>query len=319
MRGATPSMNGSIHRCSRASTTRREGAIIVVMPRLHEDDLIGHVITKGGWELLAFPAIAEEAASYDGRRRPMARGLSRVQPAMCFMPGRESRAADAAQGADGAGCVSGPISAGAMPARRRDGEGEMVSALCAGGVPRDFEARMISCDTADKASELSDYTVFTVWGVKDRHLWLLAVLRRRMEYYELKRVLKETVALHRADVVLIEDRASGTQLIQEFEVGESEGHQSLPTRRRQTDAPMGPSCDDGTGLRPSAEEAPWLDDYLRELTSFPNARHDDQVGFDHASHRLGRPTRLPGAGNHGLPRGRAGHVSVRDHPSTGSG
>jgi hypothetical protein len=25
------------------------------------------------------------------------------------------------------------------------------------------------------------------------------------------------------------------------------------------------------------KEAPWLDDYLRELTGFPNSRHDDQV------------------------------------------
>ena len=25
------------------------------------------------------------------------------------------------------------------------------------------------------------------------------------------------------------------------------------------------------------QEAPWLTDYIRELTSFPNAKHDDQV------------------------------------------
>ncbi len=61
-------------------------------------------------------------------------------------------------------------------------------------LPANFEARVISCDTANKASELSDYTVFTVWGVKDRQLWLLSVLRRRMDYYELKRVLKEEIA-----------------------------------------------------------------------------------------------------------------------------
>ena len=49
-------------------------------------------------------------------------------------------------------------------------------------LPKNFEARVISCDTANKASELSDYTVFTVWGVKEQHLWLLSVLRRRMNY-----------------------------------------------------------------------------------------------------------------------------------------
>jgi hypothetical protein len=31
-------------------------------------------------------------------------------------------------------------------------------------LPKNFTARVISCDTANKASELSDYTVFTVWA-----------------------------------------------------------------------------------------------------------------------------------------------------------
>jgi len=35
------------------------GAIVVVMQRLHEDDLAGHVMSQGGWEVLSFPAIAE--------------------------------------------------------------------------------------------------------------------------------------------------------------------------------------------------------------------------------------------------------------------
>jgi hypothetical protein len=31
------------------------------MQRLHEDDLVGHVLQQGDWQLLKFPAIAEEA------------------------------------------------------------------------------------------------------------------------------------------------------------------------------------------------------------------------------------------------------------------
>jgi hypothetical protein len=34
------------------------GTVIVVMQRLHQDDLTGHLIEKGGWELLVLPAIA---------------------------------------------------------------------------------------------------------------------------------------------------------------------------------------------------------------------------------------------------------------------
>jgi len=41
-------------------------------------------------------------------------------------------------------------------------------------------------------------------------------LRRRMEYPELKRAVRDQYALYRPGVVLIEDKASGTQLIQEL-------------------------------------------------------------------------------------------------------
>ncbi|MCJ2142107.1 hypothetical protein [Methylobacterium sp. E-066] len=35
------------------------GAIILVMQRLHVDDLIGHLLEQGGWTVLNLPAIAE--------------------------------------------------------------------------------------------------------------------------------------------------------------------------------------------------------------------------------------------------------------------
>jgi predicted phage terminase large subunit-like protein len=78
--------------------------------------------------------------------------------------------------------------------------------------------------------------------------------------------------------VLIEDKASGTQLIQELI---SEGMYTI-TRCEL------PVCDkimrlhgqtaafeNGTVLLP--KEAPWLADYVRELTTFPGNKHDDQV------------------------------------------
>jgi len=73
-----------------------------------------------------------------------------------------------------------------------------------------------SWDTANKASELSDFSVCTSWGIKGKDLYLLHVLRRRMEYPELKRAVREQCQAFAASVVLIEDKASGTQLIQEL-------------------------------------------------------------------------------------------------------
>ena len=82
--------------------------------------------------------------------------------------------------------------------------------------PEKFDRIVQSWDTANKASELSDFSVCTSWGIKGKNLYLLHVLRRRMEYPELKRAVREQCEAFEANVVLIEDKASGTQLIQEL-------------------------------------------------------------------------------------------------------
>jgi hypothetical protein len=38
---------------------KAKGAIIIIMQRLHEDDLAGHVLMQEAWDLVSFPAIAE--------------------------------------------------------------------------------------------------------------------------------------------------------------------------------------------------------------------------------------------------------------------
>ena len=38
---------------------KRHGAIVIIMQRLHEDDLVGHVLGQETWEVIRFPAIAE--------------------------------------------------------------------------------------------------------------------------------------------------------------------------------------------------------------------------------------------------------------------
>jgi hypothetical protein len=63
-------------------------------------------------------------------------------------------------------------------------------------LPERFDQIIQSWDTANKVSELSDYTVGSTWGVHNRHLYLLHVLRKRMEYPELKRAVLEQSRLH---------------------------------------------------------------------------------------------------------------------------
>jgi len=58
--------------------------------------------------------------------------------------------------------------------------------------------------------------VCTTGGVKDKELFLLAVFRQKLEYPALKCAVRGQQNRFKATVVLIEDKASGTQLIQEL-------------------------------------------------------------------------------------------------------
>jgi predicted phage terminase large subunit-like protein len=140
-----------------------------------------------------------------------------------------------------------------------------------------FERIVQICDTASKATELSDFSVCTSWGIHGKNLYLIDVLRRRMEYPELKRAVREQYERFRPNVVLIEDKASGTQLIQELI---AEGVHAVTRYQPQSDKVMRMHAQTAmieNGFVHLPEAAPWLAAYLHELTSFPNGRHDDQV------------------------------------------
>ena len=56
---------------------KRSGRIIIIMQRLHEDDLTGHVLGSGDWKVLRFPAIAEEDETHVIRSLGKARRVVR--------------------------------------------------------------------------------------------------------------------------------------------------------------------------------------------------------------------------------------------------
>ena len=77
--------------------------------------------------------------------------------------------------------------------------------------------------------------------------------------------------------MLIEDKASGTQLIQELI---PEGLHAVTRYQPQTDKVMRMHAQTAmieNGFVHLPDAAPWLAQYLHELTTFPNGKHDDQV------------------------------------------
>jgi predicted phage terminase large subunit-like protein len=143
--------------------------------------------------------------------------------------------------------------------------------------PAKFEMIFQSWDTANKPTELSDYSVCTTWGVKEKHVYLLHVFRDRLGYPALKRAVREQADAFSPQTILIEDKASGTQLIQEL-VGE--GMHAIKKYEPKMEKTMRMNSVTSTienGFAHLPDKAAWLGDYLHELTSFPKGKYDDQA------------------------------------------
>jgi predicted phage terminase large subunit-like protein len=148
-----------------------------------------------------------------------------------------------------------------------------------GDVPERFSCVLQSWDTANKSGELNDFSVCTTWGATSDRYYLLAVCRRRLDYPELKRAVHEQARQHHADIVLIEDKASGTELIQDLEIEGLYGvkpYDPLPGNDKILRLyAQSAEFESGRVLLPRS--APWLDEYVREITAFPGSKYDDQV------------------------------------------
>ena len=198
---------------------KKDGCIIIIMQRLHEDDLVGHLLDMGTWKVIRFPAIAEEDETHMietpyGPRRFQRRAREALHPE------REPlEILNYLRDALGKSNFSGQYQQAPAPSGGGLVEAEWFKTYTAADAPKKFEMILQSWDTANKPTELSDYSVCTTWGVKEKHLYLLQVIRKRLGYPELKRAVHEQAELFDPQTILIEDRASGTQLIQEL-VGE---------------------------------------------------------------------------------------------------
>jgi predicted phage terminase large subunit-like protein len=255
---------------------KSQGSIVIVMQRLHEDDLVGHVMRSEGWDVLSFPAIAEADERYDIETEAGPRTVTRTL-GEALHPERESLATLARVRATiGEANFAGqyqqrpaPAGGGVIKAAwfRRYGPDE---------TPR-FDRIVQSWDTANKPTELADYSVCTTWGMSGPNAYLLDVFRKRLAFPDLERAVVEEDARFRPEIILIEDRASGTQLVQALV---DRGLAHVRGVAPDGDKVMRLHAQSATienGFVWLPREAPWLADYLSELALFPASRHDDQV------------------------------------------
>jgi predicted phage terminase large subunit-like protein len=256
---------------------KRTGCIILIMQRLHEDDLVGHVFDPKLWKLLQFPAIAEQDATYVVETPYGTRRFQR-HVGEALHPEREPlETLNQVREEQGEYHFAGQYQQAPAPP-----DGALVKAgwfrtYTAADMPAEFEMTFQSWDTANKPTELSDYSVCTTWGVKEKHIYLINVFRKRLGYPELKRAVKEQAVAFGPQTILIENKGSGISLIQELVI---EGMHVIkmyePTMDKITRMNSVTSTIEN-GFVHLPVEAPWLGEYVHELMTFPKGRFDDQV------------------------------------------
>jgi predicted phage terminase large subunit-like protein len=251
---------------------KQRGAMVLVMQRLHPEDLTGYLLEKGGWEHLCLPAIAPEHSMIQLGSFSHARAQGAVlhearEPAWVL----ERLKADL-------GSANFNAQYQQMPQAQT---GEIVHAhwfvRIADVQVAEGERCVQSWDTGIKAGDSNDPSACATFVVRDGVHVLVDMLSVRLEYPELKRAIINHAARFAPEAILMEDKGSGQSLLQDL--------------RRETDLPViacMPDADKVTRLlrvTPLMEAgkmalprfAPWLAAFEAELFQFPDTAHDDQV------------------------------------------
>ncbi|WP_164503862.1 phage terminase large subunit [Rickettsiales endosymbiont of Stachyamoeba lipophora] len=252
---------------------KKNGAIIIVMQRLHDEDLSGHLLSKNksAWVHLNLPAIAQseqqlQIGSFNYLRKinePLHKEREDLETLMRLQ--------------NDMGIYNFASQYLQAPMKSLDSiiKREWISFYKE--LPDKFNYIVQSWDTAIKTHAHNDYSVLTSWGVYDNKYYLLDLVKVKLEFYELVELIKQEYGKHTPVHVLIEDKASGQSIIQELnrtthmpiipiKVSKEKLYRLIETSQ---------SFVNKTILFP--EKSHFIADLIHELLNFPNAQHDDQV------------------------------------------
>jgi predicted phage terminase large subunit-like protein len=149
--------------------------------------------------------------------------------------------------------------------------------------------RKIYADTAQKTKEANDYSVFECWGRgDDGKIYLLDMIRGKCEALELKRRAVSFWQKHKAmppelgalREMAIEDKASGTGLIQDIKISESIPVKAIPRSTDKLTRIMDVVSYIEAGMVCIPQDAPFTNDFIAECEAFSaddSHHHDDQI------------------------------------------
>jgi predicted phage terminase large subunit-like protein len=256
-----------------------DGVVVVIQQRLHADDLSGFLLASQGehWVHLNLPLIAtqDERIAIGPDQWHDRRVGDILDPSRETLETVEERRRNMTAKTFAAQMQQDPVPE----------DGEVIK----WGWLRQYQntppfgegdRRVQSWDTASKAGELNDYSVCSTWLIKGRDYYLLDVWRGRVTFPDLKRQVYEQGVRWSIDDLLIEDKGSGTQLIDQL-LEEDDERLPRPIRRTPKEDKiirMAAQCsvmEQGRVHVP--QDANFMPVFRSELLQFPNAKFDDQV------------------------------------------
>jgi predicted phage terminase large subunit-like protein len=250
---------------------KKTARIVLVMQRVHQDDLAGYLQEQGGFEVLNLPAIAQRNETYflgDGRTYDRQKGelLHPEQEPADVLAELKREMGPIAFSAQ---YQQSPIPPGGTIIKRK-------WLTTYDKIDRQPGDRIImSWDIALSEAETGDYSAGVVLLRRNEIFYILEVVRGRFPFDALKRKVMEVKQRYGSSTLLIEDSPISHGLIQslrEQSINVTKYKPDTDKRARviaQTDLFAG-----GSVRLP--QRGGWLEDFTAELLAFPG-RHDDQV------------------------------------------
>lgn len=259
----------------------------IVMQRVHQYDLSGHIIERGDYEHLCLPAEYEPRVTVSSInfKDP------RTKDGELLWPERFGVAEIARLKSD----LGAYASAGQLQQRPAPREGGIVKEGWlkyytllkdeSGKIKNpQFNFTLQSWDTAFEGSEENDFSVCTTWGFNNDGAFLIDRYKDKPDFPTLCRRAKMLFQEFRPNKVIVEKKASGHSLIQTLKKETQIPVVAVPAKGDKISRLSAISGYIESGRVFLPDNALWLRDFVDELCIFPNSRHDDQV--DSAAHAL---------------------------------
>lgn len=269
----------------------KTGCRVIVMQRLHEDDLTGHLIKQGGWYHLCLPAKFEKSHPYRSKHD------WRIEEGELLAPERfgGKELAKLTQSMSSM-AVAGQLQQRPAPEGGNIFKRSWFKLWPAGRELPVFEYILQSYDTAFTDQTENDQTACVVLGVfkpsEDLKLavMLLDVWADHLGYPDVRRRMKEDFQssygdpAHYPDMILVEDKGSGIAVRQDLRMlkipltaynpgkASKVARANLITHIVERGFVYVPESSIHAG-RPRD----WVEPFLGQLTVFPNGKHDDMV------------------------------------------